>query len=138
MMYLFETGFGQTSKAPAKWPFKEGRFVKDGHSAECHQTPGEPACSLALNVKFRRSFNALLREVENAIGRFIEWQRPAAWIRYWIRHELQISHEKFLKQGMRDNDLIVYSIVIGYSLSKGRWIVNAILVGDSWSGLIDL
>jgi hypothetical protein len=147
-MYIFETGLGQIfklrkeppkprSKTLAKWPFKEGWVVKDGHRRSCVEfSGGFGGCGLELKVRFRRSFEDFLREVENAYGRWVA-RSTAQRLMNELRQKLKELHQEMINGKLLDNDPIILKGNINYRRSKGTWFVeNGNL--SQWFGLIDL
>jgi hypothetical protein len=148
-MYLFETGLGQVfkprpkvpakppPKAPAKPPPKEVWVVKDGHRRYCSAPSGRSvSCDLNLKVKFRRSFEDFLREVENAYGRWME--RPTARKLIKKLHEdLKQWHQEMLDGKLLDNDPIVLVAGLNYRRPNGTWLVDDSSLRQWWR-LIDL
>ena len=136
-MYLFETGFGEIDE-----PQRQGR--------RCTLFPEEKraACAIELKVKFRRSFEGFLREVENALLQRIE---PLPFLRATRRRtaqrliqtkqmKLQLKtecHQRLLDKGVKDNDALILKLIISISLSKGIMRPVSAIVDSCWR-LIDL
>jgi len=91
-----------------------------------------------LKVKFRRSFEDFLREVENAIGRLVERSTARMLIKQkHILNDLKVCHHKMLNEEVLDSDLIIVNGGINYSRSKGPWLVVNSSMNECWR-LIDL
>lgn len=137
-MYLFETGMGEVfkprpqapskppPKVPAK-PFNEGWVAKDGHRRFCGPAPSpsdrELHCDLELRVRFRRSFDEFVREVEGAYARWTT--RPTAYaLVKKLRKRLKEWHEEMLYYKILDNDPLVLVAGLHYRRSNGSWLVS--------------
>jgi hypothetical protein len=151
-MYLFETGFGEIFKprpkvppkpppsAPAKWPFKEGWAVKDGHRRNCSELTGgnDGICDVEVQVKFRRSFLDFLPEVENAYGRLMERSTARRVMKdKFLQKRLKELHQEMINGKVLDNAPIILKGNLNYHRSKGRWLLENGNV-TQWWGLIDL
>jgi hypothetical protein len=137
MMYLFETGFGEIDE-----PQRQGR--------RCTLFPEEKrgACAIELKVKFRRSFEDFLREVENALLQRIEplpflratRRRTVRRLMYTQQMKLQLKtecHQRLLDKGVKDNDALIVKLIISISLSTGVAQAVSATVDSCWR-LIDL
>jgi hypothetical protein len=148
-MYL-QTGLGQVfkprpqgpakqpPKAPAKQPPpKQGWVVKDGHRRYCSAPDGrQVGCDLNLRVKFRRSFDGFLREVENAYGRWMA-KSTAQMLTKKLQKTLKDWHQEMLNSQLLDNDPIVLVAGLNYRRSNGTWLVDRSDLRQYWR-LIDL
>jgi len=148
-MYLFETGLGEIfkprprapakppPKAPAQRPPKEGWVVKDGHRRFCGDpSGGVVSCDLNLKVRFRRSFDEFLREVEEAYGRWMA--RPTArMLVKKLQNDLKQWHEDMLYYKLLDNDPINLVAGLNYRRSNGTWLVDGSSLRQWWR-LIDI
>jgi hypothetical protein len=147
-MYL-QTGLGQVFKqrpqGPAKQPSKavaqrlpkEGWVVKDGHRRFCAAPDGRSvSCDLNLRVKFRRSFDEFLREVEHAYARWMA--RPTAqMLAKKLQKTLKQWHRDMLNGTLLDNDPLVLVAGLHYRRSNGSWLVDRSDLRQYWR-LIDI
>jgi hypothetical protein len=149
-MYLYETEFGEVfrprprtapanppPKSPQRPPPKEGKVVADGHERFCLPPDrGTVSCDLTLKVRFRRSFDEFLREVEGAYARWMERSTARALVKK-LQKDLQQSHQEMSNSHALDNDPILLVVGLFYRKSNGSWLVN-----DSsfrqWRRLIDI
>lgn len=136
-MYLFEPGLGEVfrprprlpaklpPKKPAK-PFKAGWVVKDGHRRFCGADPSpsdrELHCDLNLRVRFRRSFDEFVREVENAYARWTTGPTAQALIRK-LQKNLKEWHQEMLYYKVLENDPLALIAGLHYRRSNGSWLV---------------
>jgi hypothetical protein len=149
-MYFFERGLGEAfkprpttppakppAKAPVQRPPKEGWIAKDGHRRYCSAPTGrDSVCDLNLKVRFRRSFDEFLREVENAYGRWMA--RPTARILVKkLQKELQQWHQDMLNQKLLDNDRINIVAGLSYRRPGTTWLVDDSSLRQWWR-LIDI
>lgn len=148
-MYLFETGLGEQFKPRTKEPAKplpktpvkrrsiEGLVAKDGDRRFCSAPPGGTAsCDLMLKIRFRRSFDEFLREVESAYGRWME--RPTARrLIKTLQKTLKEWHQQMLYGKHLDNDPIVLTAGLFYRKSNGTWLVDSSNLRQ-YSWLIDI
>jgi hypothetical protein len=150
-MYLFETDFGEVfkprpkappaklpPKAPEKPPPKAGKVaVKEGHWRFClAPSGGTVSCDLNLKVRFRRSFDGFLREVEGAYGRWME-RSTARMLVKKLQKELKQWHEDMLYYHVLDNDPLFLVAGLSYRKSNGTWLVNDSSLRQ-WHRLIDI
>jgi hypothetical protein len=147
-MYL-QTGLGQVfkqrpqgpakqpPKAVAQRPPKEGWVVKDGHRRFCAAPDGRSvSCDLNLRVKFRRSFDEFLREVEHAYARWMA--RPTAqMLAKKLQKTLKQWHRDMLNGTLLDNDPLVLVAGLHYRRSNGSWLVDRSDLRQYWR-LIDI
>jgi hypothetical protein len=149
-MYFLETGLGEVfkprpkspppkppPKALANQPPKEGKVVKDGHWRFCGGPyQGSVSCDLNLKVRFRRSFDEFLREVETAYGRWMA--RPTAQMLVKkLQNDLKQWHQDMLSQKLLDNDPINFVAGLYYRRSNGTWLVDGSSLRQWWR-LIDI
>ena len=148
-MYFFETGLGEifkprpkgpvkpAPKAPVQRPPKEGKVVKDGHWRWCPAATGRSlSCDLNLKVRFRRSFDEFLREVENAYERWMA--RPTArMLVKKLQKDLKQWHEDMVYHKLLDNDPIIIVAGLNYRRSNRTWLVDDSSLRQ-WRRLIDL
>jgi hypothetical protein len=134
-MYLV-TGLGQPFKPRAKAKVKsspkgatqsapkEGWVVKDGHRRFCvAPSGGTVSCDLTLKVRFRRSFEEFLREVENAYGRWMERSTARSLVKK-LRQDLKQWHQELLNARALNDDPIVFVAGLFYRRSRDRWLVD--------------
>jgi hypothetical protein len=134
-MYLV-TGLGQpfkprpkaTVKSPPKGATqsapKEGWVVKDGHRRFCAAPSGRTvSCDLTLKVRFRRSFEEFLREVESAYGRWMERSTARSLVKK-LRQDLKQWHQELLNARALNDDPIVFVAGLFYRRSRARWLVD--------------
>jgi hypothetical protein len=134
-MYLV-TGLGQifkprpkvTAKPPPKGPAKPapkaGWVVKDGHRRFCSTPAGRAvSCDLTLRVRFRRSFEEFLREVEGAYGRWMERSTARTLVKR-LERDLKQWHQELLTAKALDNDPIMLAAGLGYRKVNGAWLVD--------------
>ncbi len=137
-MYLFEPGLGDVfkprsrppakrpPKAPAK-PFNEGWVVKDGHRRFCGPAPAPSDrklhCDLELRVRFRRSFDEFIHEVENAYARWTTRPTAQALLKK-LQKTLKEWHQEMLSYKVLDNDPLVLVAGLHYRRSNGSWLVT--------------
>jgi hypothetical protein len=148
-MYL-QTGLGQVFKprpqgparqppqAPAKQPPpKQGLVVKDGHRRFCSAPNARRVgCDLNLKVKFRRSFDEFLREVEHAYGRWMA-RSTARMLIQKLQKTLKEWHQEMLNSKLLDNDPLVLVAGLHYRRSNGAWLVDSSDLRQYWR-LIDI
>jgi hypothetical protein len=124
-------------KAPPKPAPKEGRVSKNGHRRFCGAADdGAVACDLLLRVKFRRSFEEFLREVENAYVRWMERSTARRLIKN-LTTDLKQWHQELLRASALDNDPIMISAGLFYRSANGAWLVERSDLRQYWR-LIDL
>lgn len=111
--------------------------MKDGHRRFCLAPDKRSvSCDLNLKVRFRRSFDEFVREVENAYGRWME--RPTARILVKkLQKDLQRLHQEMLDQKLLDNDPIMVVAGLNYRRPNGTWLVDDSSLRQWWS-LIDI
>ena len=138
-MYFFDTGYGEVFRPrPKAPPPKAGKVtVAEGHWRYCG-TPsgGSVSCDLNLKVRFRRSFDDFLREVENAYGR---WTAPstARMLVKKLKNDLKKWHDDMLYYHVLDNDPLFLVVGLYYRKSDGSWLVDGSSLRQ-WHRLIDL
>jgi hypothetical protein len=148
-MYFFETHLGevfkprskapppQPQKAPAQRPPKEGWISKDGHRRYCSTPTGrESTCDLNLKVRFRRSFDGFLREVEAAYGRWMA-KPTARMLVKKLQKDLKQWHDDLVYHKLLDGDPMVIVTGLTYRRSNGSWLVVDSALRQ-WQRLIDL
>jgi hypothetical protein len=135
-MYL-QTGLGQVFKprprgpvsqppkaAPKQPPPKQGWVAKDSHRRFCLAPDGRHVgCDLELRVRFRRSFEEFLREVENAYGRWMA-KPTAQMLVKKLQKTLKEWHQDMLYYQILDNDPLVLVGGLDYRRSNGTWLVD--------------
>lgn len=146
-MYI-ETGLGQAwkvkprpKKVPAKRPPKAGKAVKDGQYRFCvTPTPGDRIvnCDLELKIKFRRSFEEFLHEVENAYGTWMDRSTARMLIKK-LQKTLKELHQDMLNNKLWDNAPIILQGQLDYRRSsKGAWNADRSTLRNDYTRLIDL
>lgn len=135
-MYLFETGLAEVfkqrpqaptpkppPKAPAKPP-RKGEVTRQDHWRYCSDpSGGSVGCDLNLRVKFRRSFQDFLHEVENAYATWMA--RPTAQMLIKkLQKDLKKWHDDMLYYKLRDNATVVLVAGLTYRKSNGTWLVH--------------
>ena len=147
-MYL-ATGLGQplkprpkaTVKSLPKGPTRsapnEGYVVKDGHRRFCAAPSGSTvSCDLTLKVRFRRSFEEFLREVEGAYGRWMERSTARTLVRK-LTQDLKQWHQELINARALNNDPIMLVAGLVYRRSNGGWLVDGSDLRQYWR-LIDI
>jgi hypothetical protein len=146
-MYLFDAGYGEVfrprprtppPKPPESPPPKAGKVtVAEGHWRFCG-TPsgGTVSCDLNLKVRFRRSFDDFLREVENAYGRWTARSTAAALVKK-LQKDLKQWHDEMLSAQVLDDDPLFLVVGLYYRKSGGSWLVDGSSLRQ-WHRLIDL
>ncbi len=147
-MYLV-TGLGQvfkprpkvTAKPPPKGPTKPapkvGWVVKDGHRRFCGDHAGRAvSCDLNLRVRFRRSFQEFLREVEGAYGRWMESSTARTLVKR-LQKDLKQWHQELLSAKALNNDPVMLVAGLHYRRSNGTWLVDTSDLRQYWR-LIDI
>ena len=150
-MYLFNTSYGEVfrprpkapaptppPKPPEKPPPKAGKVVvPEGHWRFCQAPSGRSiSCDLILKIRFRRSFDEFLREVEVAYGRWMESSTARMLVKK-LDKDLKQWHGEMLNFHSLDDDPMCLTVGLYYRKSNGSWLVK-----DSdlrvWRRLIDL
>jgi hypothetical protein len=145
-MYLYETEFGEVfrprstappPKPPDKPPPKEGWVRANGHRRFCQAPSGRTvSCDLILKVRFRKSFDQFVREVEGAYARWMERSTAQKLVKK-LEKDIKQSHGEMLSSHALDDDPICLTVGLFFRKSNGSWLVN-----DSsfrqWRRLIDL
>jgi hypothetical protein len=147
-MYLV-TGLGQpfkprskaAVKSPPKGPTqsapKEGWVTKNGHRRFCGAPSGRTvSCDLTLKVRFRRSFEEFLREVEGAYGRWMERSTARTLVRK-LTQDLKQWHQELINARALNNDPIMLIAGLVYRRSNGGWLVDGSDLRQYWR-LIDI
>ena len=147
-MYIV-TGLGQIfkprSKVTPKLPPKAlqkaaprvGYVAKNGHRRFCGAADdGAVSCDLLLRVKFRRSFEEFLREVENAYAKWMERFTARRLVKN-VTTDLKQWHQELLRASALDNDPIMISAGLFYRSANGAWLVERSDLRQYWR-LIDL
>jgi sulfur relay (sulfurtransferase) DsrC/TusE family protein len=89
-----------------------------------------------LKIRFRRSFDEFLREVEDAYGRWMA--RPTArMLVKKLQKDLKQWHQDMLYYKLLDNDPINFVAGLYYRRSNGTWHVDDSSLRQWWR-LIDL
>ncbi len=142
-MYLFETSIGEVfrprPRPPARPqpPPKEGWVTKDGHRRFCGSPSGRAVqCDLELKIRFRRSFEEFLQEVENAYGRWVS-RSTARMLVKKLQKDLKQWHEEMLYFTVLENDPLVLVVGLYYHKSNGSWLGNDSSLRQ-WRRLIDI
>jgi hypothetical protein len=146
-MYLFDTGFAEVfrprpkappPKAPEKPPPKAGKVVvPEGHWRFCGDPSGRSvSCDLNLKVRFRRSFDDFLREVEAAYARWMETSTASMLVKK-LKNDLKKWHDDMLYYDVLDNDPLFLVVGLYYRKSDGSWLVDGSSLRQ-WHRLIDL
>jgi hypothetical protein len=146
-MYFFDNGYGEVfrprpkppaPKQPESPPPKAGKVVvAEGHWRFCGDPSGrDVSCDLNLKVRFHRSFDDFLREVEAAYGR---WMAPstARMLVKKLHNDLKKWHDEMLYYHVLDNDPLFLVAGLFYRKSDGSWLVNDSSLRQ-WHRLIDL
>jgi hypothetical protein len=111
--------------------------VKDGHRRFCAAPSGRTvSCDLTLKIRFRRSFEEFLREVEGAYGRWMERSTARGLVRK-LTEDLKQWHQELINARALNNDPIMLVAGLVYRRSNGGWLVDGSDLRQYWR-LIDI